>query len=149
MSDLAQEAEVRIERPKDHFENVLSFESARNSKAAQSSDLKPNKRPGYSSMNMAIFAMRMMKDDINGAGKALATVFDIMDHHGHNAATFFHTKLQNEPMIYNKVMDIKSALRNGDSQLALDLIEHCFGITGSMLSHWHYVLTQIASAQVD
>ena len=76
------------------------------------------------------FAMAIQAGDTVEAGSILAKLLDVSDAAGELAASYFNSKLEFEPDLFNDVMQIRTEILAGRDNEALLLIEKCFKLSG-------------------
>ncbi len=76
------------------------------------------------------FAVRMQSGDVEGAGHALAYLFDINTDRAMQCAQHFYQQMQADPEFLVRAMQLRRELASGGYNGALMLLYQCFGLSG-------------------
>jgi hypothetical protein len=76
------------------------------------------------------FAARIQAGDVEGAGDALAALFDLSVERAHRCAQHFRQQLLEEPGYVVHAMHLKREVQTGGYNSALMLLYQCFGLSG-------------------
>lgn len=76
------------------------------------------------------FATRIQAGDVEGAGHALAFLFDIPTERAMQCAQHFNQQMQTDPEFLLKAMQLRRELASGAYNGALMLLYQCFGLSG-------------------
>lgn len=76
------------------------------------------------------FAVRIQAGDVEGAGHALAYLFDIAPERAMQCAQHFFQQMQSDPEFLLRAMQLRRELASGGYNGALMLLYQCFGLSG-------------------
>ena len=75
-------------------------------------------------------AVAIQVGNLNLAGQVLSQLLSISAEKGLSAATFFNEKLEDNPGMFTRVMQIRTEIQDGKNNAAMLLIMECFGVDG-------------------
>lgn len=83
-----------------------------------------------SPISFQTFAAQVQADDLEGAGRSLAALFELPLERAVRCASFFRQQLHDDPEFLVKAMQLRRELASGGYNTAALLLYQCFGLTG-------------------
>ncbi len=80
--------------------------------------------------NFATFGRKIAANDIPGASRALAELFNVNTTLAHRCASIFRDSLNRDPNTIQKAMQLRTTIQAGQDNDSLMLLWDCFGLQG-------------------